>query len=82
VATWRRLAVLDRVVPVRKGRAVHLKLPAIETTAGVSEAQSATVAAMAEGEITYYEAVTIAGMLESKRKAIETTELEARVAPP
>jgi hypothetical protein len=65
---------------VRKGRAIHLTLPAIDTAAGVSEAQSAAVAAMAEGEITPDEAATIAGVLESKRRAIETTELEARVA--
>jgi hypothetical protein len=72
--------VLDRVVPVRKGRAIYLTLPAIETAAGVSEAQSATLAAMAEGEITPDEAATVAGVLESKRKAIETTELEVRIA--
>jgi hypothetical protein len=35
---------------------------------------------MAEGEITPDEAATIAGVLESKRKAIETVELEARIA--
>jgi hypothetical protein len=72
--------VLDRIVPVRKGRAIYLTLPAIDTTAGLSEAQSATVAAMAEGEITPDEAATIAGVLESKRKAIETVELETRIA--
>jgi hypothetical protein len=71
--------VLDRVVPVRKGRAIHLTLPLIESAAGVSQAQSATVAAMAEGEITPDEAATIAGVLESKRKAIETVELDARI---
>jgi hypothetical protein len=72
--------VLDRVVPVRKGRAIYLTLPAIDAAAGVREAQSATVAAMAEGEITPDEAATIAGVLESKRKVIETVELEARIA--
>jgi hypothetical protein len=72
--------VLDRVVPVRKGRAIYLTLPAIEIARGVSEAQSATVTAMAEGEITPDEAATIAGVLESKRKAIETVELETRIA--
>jgi hypothetical protein len=71
--------VLDRVMPVRRGRAVQLDLPIIETATSVSEAQSATVAAMAEGEITPDEAATIAGVLESKRKSIETMELEARI---
>jgi hypothetical protein len=67
-------------VPVRKGRAIHLTLPPIETAAGISQAQSVTVTAMAEGEITPDEAATVAGILESKRKAIETTEFEARIA--
>jgi hypothetical protein len=35
---------------------------------------------MAEGEITPDEAATIAGVLESKRKSIETMELGARIA--
>jgi hypothetical protein len=35
---------------------------------------------MAEGEITPDEASVIAGVLEAKRKAIETVQLEERVA--
>jgi hypothetical protein len=72
--------VLERVVPVRRGRPIRLELPPIETAAGVSQAQSATVAAMAGGEITPDEAATVSSILESKRKAIETMELEMRVA--
>jgi hypothetical protein len=35
---------------------------------------------MAKGAITPDEAVTIAGLLEAMRKAIETVEIEARLA--
>lgn len=72
--------VLDRIVPVRKGRSIRLDLPIIESAADVLAALSSTVAAMAEGDITPDEAAVVVGVLETKRKAIETVELEARLA--
>jgi hypothetical protein len=72
--------VLERVVPVRRGRPVNLTLGPIETADGVSKAVSATVQAMADGELTPDEAATVTGVLEAKRKVIETGELEARLA--
>jgi hypothetical protein len=71
--------VLDRIVPVRKGRSIQLDLPTIESATDVLTALSLTVAAMADGEITPDEAAVVAGVLETKRKAIETVELEARL---
>jgi len=41
--------------------------------------QGAVIAAMAKGEITPDDAGTIAGVLEARRRAIETVELEARM---
>ena len=41
---------------------------------------SATLAAMAKGEITPSEAATVAGALDVKRRALELIELEQRVA--
>ena len=72
--------VLDRIVPVRKGRSIRLDLPIIGSAADVLTALSSTVAAMAEGEITPDEAAVVAGVLETKRKAIETVELETRLS--
>jgi hypothetical protein len=72
--------VLDRIVPVRKGRSIRLDLPTIESAADVLTALSSTVAAMAGGDITPDEAAVVAGVLETKRKAIETVELEARLS--
>jgi hypothetical protein len=71
--------VLERVVPVRRGRPVNLTLGPIETADGVSKAVSATVQAMADGELTPDEAATVTGVLEAKRKVIETGELEERL---
>ena len=66
--------------PVRKGRPVHLDLPEIETVADLPIALSALLSAMGHGEITPEEAVVVANVVEAKRKAIETVELEQRIA--
>jgi hypothetical protein len=71
---------MERLAPAVKSRAVNLRLPAIETAADVLKAQAATIEATANGEITPDEAATIAGVLDAKRKAIETVHLEERVA--
>ena len=72
--------VLERIAPVRKGRPVSLPLPTVNTAGDVLAALGATVKAMADGDITPDEAATVAGVLEVKRRAIETAELEARIA--
>ena len=72
--------LLDRVWPARKGRAVEVELPAVANAADLVPALAAVAAAMARGELTPEEARAVAGVLEAQRKAIETAELEARVA--
>lgn len=71
--------VLERIAPVRKGRPVSLPLPAVNTAGDVLAALGATVKAMADGDITPDEAATVAGVLEVKRRAIETVELAVRL---
>ena len=72
--------VLDRILPARKGRTVPFNLPVVETAADVLRALSATVQAMAKGELTPEEAAIVSGVLETARKAIETVEIEQRLA--
>jgi DNA-binding LytR/AlgR family response regulator len=72
--------LLDRVWPARKGRAVEVALPEVASAADLVPALAAVVAAMGRGELTPEEARAVAGVLEAQRKAIETAELEARVA--
>jgi hypothetical protein len=74
-----RKLVLDRIWPVRKGRAVALGLPNITTASDVLSALSVVADAVGAGEITPDEGTAVAAILEVKRKAIETVELEARV---
>ena len=70
---------MERLAPAMKSRAVNLALPAVETAPDILKAQAATIQAMAAGEITPDEAATVASVLEAKRRAIETVQLEERV---
>lgn len=71
--------VLSRVWPTRKSRPVSLTLPAIKTAADVVSALGSVANAMAEGDLTPDEAQAVSVVLEGKRRAIETVELEARI---
>ena len=71
---------LDRVCPLRKGAPVTIDLPAHLTTAqDVAEAISLVVQAVANGEISPDEGGVVSGILETRRKAIETVDLENRL---
>jgi len=70
---------LERILPPAKSRPIKIALPPIETGADVLKAQAAAIRAMSCGDITPDEAATIAGVLEARRKAIETADLERRL---
>ena len=72
--------VLDKLVPNARERAVELPgLPSTENPAGVAEAQAAILQAVAAGDLTPGEAATLSGIVENRRKSIETRELELRI---
>jgi hypothetical protein len=71
---------MERVAPLRKGRPVTLKLPKIATAEDLVSALASVVEAVSGGTITPEEGATVAGILEVKRKAIETLELDKRIA--
>ena len=71
---------LERIAPVRKGRPIALALPVMLTPADVTTAMSAIISQMAEGEITPEEAAVAASVIETKRKALETEELDRRLS--
>jgi len=70
---------LERLCPPRKSRTVSIPLPPIETASDVLTAFSGVLAAVSKGDITVDEAQALAGILETKRKAIETVDIEARI---
>ena len=72
--------ILERIVPPAKERPISISLPDISTIDGITQAQAAILQAVAEGELLPGEAATLTGIVENRRKAIETEELEKRIA--
>lgn len=72
--------ILDRLAPPAKERPVSLALPAIDTAEGVSAAQQAIVQAVATGDLLPGEGTALAGIVEARRKAIETLQLDQRIS--
>jgi hypothetical protein len=75
-AAW---LMLSRTWPNRRGRAVELDLPPVETSDGLVQAHAAVVAALSRAEITPDEATSIATVLETQRRAIETHDHARRI---
>ena len=71
--------VMERVAPVRRGRPVQFDLPALDNASDLALALGGILRATANGSLTPDEAATIAGVLETKRRAIETSNLEQRL---
>jgi len=59
---------------------VKLNFGSIQTTAGVAQAIDTLLQAVGSGDITPSEASTLATVLETRRRVIETEELERRIA--
>ncbi|WP_343683943.1 DUF5681 domain-containing protein [Asticcacaulis sp.] len=71
---------MERVAPPRKGRTVDFPLPAFEKVEDTVTTIGAVLQAVSEGRLTPEEGAAVAGLIEMKRKSIETVELEARLA--
>jgi hypothetical protein len=71
--------VIERLVPVAKERPIFLALPDTGSANGIAEAQNAILQAVAAGDLLPGEAATLAGVVEARRKAVETLELEQRI---
>ena len=72
--------VLDRVWPPRKGARLQFDLPEVTTANDLPGAIAAVNRQVAEGDVSPDEGALIVGLLEAHRKAIETSELAARLA--
>ena len=65
---------IERILPPCRERAVNFTLPPIESTDDISAAMQAVTAALARGDITPGEAATIAAVVETFARAIDTTK--------
>jgi len=77
-ATAMRLCV-ERLVPLRKGRAMAFPLPSTRTAGELVEAMAEVVRGTSSGELTVDEAAGFAQVLEAQRKIIETSDIEERL---
>ncbi|WP_375410578.1 hypothetical protein [uncultured Methylobacterium sp.] len=71
---------LDRITPVRRDRPVMFDLPIIEAAADLPKATNALLQAVAFGELTPSEASDIGKAVDAHVKAIELTDVQARLA--
>lgn len=73
-------AILDRIWPPRKGARLQFDLPEVAQANDLPGAIAAVNRQVAEGELAPEEGTVIVGLLDAQRRAIETSELAARVA--
>jgi hypothetical protein len=71
---------LERLSPPIKERPVEFELPALSGPNAAVEAVAAIAEAVASGQVTPSEGIALATLVDSYRKAVETHELERRVA--
>ena len=71
---------LERAAPLRKGRPVFVDLLPIDTAKDVVGPVGAIVSAVGEGMLSPEEGQMLASILNTHRRAIETQELQTRLA--
>ena len=71
---------MERLIPVRKDRIVSFNLPEIDGANDGAKAMAGVLQALADGEITPNEASSVAGVIETYRKTLETAEFEGRLS--
>ena len=70
---------MERMMAVRRERSLMLRLPAPATAQDIAGGFASVVEALAHGELTPSETSALAELLESARKALETTDLARRI---
>ncbi|MBN9695606.1 MAG: hypothetical protein J0L85_07385 [Zoogloea sp.] len=73
--------LIERIFPLARERQLNLPgLPAVTDAAGVAEAQNWIIQSIAVGDLTPGEGNTLSAVIETRRRALETQELELRIA--
>jgi hypothetical protein len=71
---------LERIVPLRREAPVTFALPPMTCARDAASAAGAVLQTVAAGEMTPNEGALVMALIDSFRRTIETSELEARVA--
>ena len=72
--------IFERIAPARKGSPVQFEMPEIVAASDLVPALGAILKAVSAGDLTPEEGTAIAGLIESKRRAIEVVDLDQRVS--
>ena len=71
---------LERIAPPRRDAPVTFARPPMTTAADAAKGAAAVLVAVATGDLTPTEGGHVMGLIETYRRTLETTELEARLA--
>jgi len=71
---------MERICPPRRDRPVKIKMARLQAPQDVLQAIAAVVDAVGRSAITPSEGQALASLIEVQRKAIETVEMEQRLA--
>lgn len=70
---------LERIAPPRKEAPVQFRLPVMETARDAATAASAVLQAVSEGDLTPSEGAHVMQLVETYRRTLELSDLEARI---
>ena len=70
---------MDRIAPPPKDATITFSMPTISNALDAAEAARSVLRAVSEGELTPIEATRVMGLIDSYRRTLELTELEARL---
>lgn len=71
---------LERIAPPRRDAPVTFALPPMQSAADAAGAAGAVLGSVASGDLTPTEGAHIMALVETFRRTLETSELEARIA--
>lgn len=70
---------IERIAPARKDGPVPFELPAMECADDAAKAAATVLVSVSDGDLTPAEGAQIMGLIETYRRTLEITELEARI---
>jgi hypothetical protein len=70
---------MERLMPAQRHRTVQFKVPPVKTLADVNAASESVLSDVARGQLTPGEGQAVSGLLEGRRRVIETQEMEQRI---
>lgn len=71
---------IERIAPTRKDGPVSFDLPAMENAQDAATGAASILDAVSEGELTPSEGAQVMALIETYRRTLEITELEARIS--